>query len=244
LSLRLLPLSYCLGICLTLADPGLSFSQQTRVSGQIVLTNSSAVRNPDSSGGVVWLTPLAETRDRVPSADPQRQQLVQHHKSFSPHLLVVQAGSQVEFPNHDPFFHNVFSLFEGKRFDLGLYQAGSTRALAFDRTGICYIFCNIHSEMSAVILVLSTPYYAISDRKGEIDIPNVVPGLYELHVWHERAAPKVLNGLTRKVTIAGTAVSFGVLRVAEQPSALAAHKNKYGQDYQPPSPDSPLYAHP
>jgi plastocyanin len=213
------------------------------VTGRIELVSGSS-RSSDFSGGVVWLLPVGETRERVPPARPQRQQLVQHHKSFLPHLLVVQAGSPVEFPNRDPFFHNVFSLFEGKRFDLGLYEAGSSRTLVFDRAGICYVFCNIHSEMSAVILVLNTPYYAISSRRGDIEIPNVVPGVYEMHVWHERASPEVLNALTRRVTITGAASSLGVLRIAEQPSALQAHKNKYGQDYEPPSPDSPIYTHP
>jgi plastocyanin len=219
-------------------------SQQTGVSGRIELNEAGPAHGTDSSGGVVWLNPLADTKDKVPPADPERQQLVQHHKAFSPHLLVIQAGSQVEFPNHDPFFHNVFSLFEGKRFDLGLYQAGSSRTVTFDRPGICYIFCNIHSEMNAVILVLNTPYYAISDRKGEINIPHVVPGNYQLHVWDERASEDVLNGLARNVTVAGPSDSFGVIRIAEQPSALLAHKNKYGQDYQPPSPGGPLYTRP
>lgn len=234
----------CVGTGLLLASSATCFEQQASVLGQIELTSSGPARNPDFSGGVVWLVPLAETRDRVTPAEPHRQQLVQHHKSFSPHLLIIQAGSQVEFPNHDPFFHNVFSLFEGKRFDLGLYQAGSTRTVVFDRTGICYIFCNIHSEMSAVILVLNTPYFAISDRKGSIDIPNVVPGLYEMHVWHERASPEALNGLTRKINVAGSEATVGVLHVPEQQSTLASHKNKYGQDYEPASPDSPLYSHP
>ena len=90
--------------------------------------------------------------------------LVQKNKSFEPHILVVPAGSMVEFPNRDPFFHNVFSLFEGKRFDLGLYEAGTSRMVRFDRPGISYIFCNIHPEMSAVVITMATPLYAISNR--------------------------------------------------------------------------------
>ncbi len=229
-------------IGLILAGPRLSLSQQSGYAGRIELSGTSA--SADSSGGVVWLTPLGVAKEKVPVVSPHTQQLLQHHKSFSPHLLIVQVGSQVEFPNHDPFFHNVFSLFEGKRFDLGLYQAGSSKTLVFDRTGICYIFCNIHSEMSAVILVLNTPYYGVSDRKGNINIANVVPGTYELHVWHERASPEVLTALMRRVTITGSSGSFGVVRIPEQTSTLQAHKNKYGQDYEPPAPESPLYAHP
>jgi plastocyanin len=233
----------CLTIALLLICPWASFTQQPGVTGRIELTGTTGQGSRDFSGGVVWLSPVGETKDKVPAAPRRLQQLVQHHKAFSPHLLIVQVGSSVEFPNRDPFFHNVFSLFEGKRFDLGLYESGSSRTLVFDRVGICYIFCNIHSEMSAVIVVLNTPYYAISDRRGDVNLANVVPGVYELHVWHERASPEVLNALTRKVTITGPS-SLGVLRVPEQASTLQAHKNKYGQDYDPPSPDSPLYSHP
>lgn len=226
-----------------LSEPLACFGQGTKVSGRLELIGDSSP-GQKLSGGVVWLVPMGETKDKVAKAPQHTQQLVQHHKSFSPHLLIVQVGSSVQFPNHDPFFHNVFSLFDGKRFDLGLYEAGTTRTLVFDRAGICYIFCNIHAEMSAVILVLDTPYFAVSDSKGEIEIPNVVPGVYELRVWHERAAPEALNSLAHRVTIGADPFPFGVLRINEQSSSLLAHKNKYGQDYEPPAPDSPLYSHP
>ena len=150
----------------------------------------------------------------------------------------------MEFPNHDPFFHNVFSLFEGKRFDLGLYEAGSSRAVVFDREGISYIFCNIHPEMSAVVLAVRTPYYGISDRKGMITIPNVPTGRYEMHVWDERALPEDLSALTRTVEISESAHFLGVLRLAEQRRVALSHKNKYGQDYETPTPNSPVYVHP
>ena len=106
--------------------------------------------------------------------------LTQRNKSFEPHLLVMPVGSVVEFPNRDPFFHNVFSLFEGKRFDLGLYEAGSTREVTFSKPGISFIFCNIHAEMSAVIIALDTPYYGVSNHHGDVVIPSVPVGHYTL----------------------------------------------------------------
>lgn len=241
--MKLCPFLLLCCAAVVLSQPRACFGQGTKVSGRLELISDSN-RGQDPSGGVVWLVPLGETKDKVPKTPPRTQQLVQHHKSFSPHLLIVQVGSSVQFPNHDPFFHNVFSLFDGKRFDLGLYEAGTTRTLVFDRAGICYIFCNIHAEMSAVILVLDTPYFAVSDSKGEIEIRDVVPGIYELRVWHERGAQETLNGFTRRITIGAPPFSFGVLRINEQTSSLLAHKNKYGQDYEPPAPDSPLYSHP
>src|SRR5256885_8877747 len=111
----------------------------------------------------------------------QRARLAQHNKSFEPHVVVVPVGSVVAFPNRDPWFHNVFSLFEGKRFDLGLYEAGTSRAVHFDRPGISYIFCNIHPQMSAVVVTLNTPYWTFSDRNGHVTIANVPVGRYALH---------------------------------------------------------------
>jgi len=101
----------------------------------------------------------------VASARQPIYRLIQKDKMFTPHLLVVPIGSQVEFPNQDPFFHNVFSLFNGKRFDLGLYESGTSRSVRFDREGVSYIFCNIHPEMGAIVLALNTPYYGISGRE-------------------------------------------------------------------------------
>ena len=121
--------------------------------------------------------------------------MVQRNKRFSPHVLVVQAGSMVQFPNEDPFFHNVFSLFAGKRFDLGLYEAGSSRSVRFDHPGASFLFCNIHPEMTAVIVVVPTPYYGLSDAAGRISIAGVPDGRYQLKVWHERSSPDDLKRL-------------------------------------------------
>jgi plastocyanin len=191
---------------------------------------------------VVWMSPQdPATPKRAFSGGPFR--LTQHNKSFEPHVLVVPVGAVVDFPNHDPFFHNVFSLFEGKRFDLGLYEAGTSKRVSFDRAGISYIFCNIHAEMSAVVIALDTPYYSISNRKGEIVIPEVPAGRYTMHVWYETALPENLNAMTKEVTVTPQSSTLGVLEVPASP-IVNAHKNKYGMDYEPPAPGSPGYEHP
>jgi len=219
-------------------------AQDVTVTGRLELVRegSSAVQN--SSNGVVWLTRIADSVEPVSISTAPKQQLVQKNKSFTPHLVVVQVGSSVVFPNKDPFFHNVFSLFEGKRFDLGLYEAGSSRTVVFDREGISYIFCNIHPEMSAVVESLKTPYYGISDYRGAVTINGVPAGRYELHTWHERAIPESLDSQIRYLQISEGSHSFGVLRVAEQQSTPPPHKNKYGQDYDAPSATDPVYPHP
>ena len=195
-------------------------------------------------GVVVWLAPADNTQIAEPSA-PKNDHFVlsQKGKTFQPHTLVVPVGGVVEFPNRDPFFHNVFSLFEGKRFDLGLYEAGTSREVHFNRPGISYIFCNIHPEMSAVVIAIPASYYATSDALGQIVIPHVSAGRYLLHFWYEGAQPDELDAMTREVTISERISTAGILRL-KPPGTLLPHKNKYGREYDPSTSDKPGYEHP
>jgi plastocyanin len=187
----------------------------------------------DASDVVVWLVPLDGAATQVgAAASPPK--IIQRNKTFVPHVLAVQVGTLVQFPNEDPFFHNIFSLFDGKRFDLGLYEAGSTRSVRFDRAGVSFLFCNIHPEMSAVVIAVETPYFALSNRSGHWVIPDVPDGRYEMHVWYERSSPEGLNGLTRPVVISASTRTLDRVRVVGNPNFTLAHKNKYGQDYVPP----------
>jgi plastocyanin len=200
---------------------------------------------------LIWLVPSATSdsngTDSVrhsPAATAGPLRLVQKNKSFEPHVLVIPAGSAVEFPNHDPFFHNVFSLFEGKRFDLGLYEAGSSRMVQFDRPGISYIFCNIHPEMSAVVITLTTTLYDLSNPNGQVTISGVPYGRYVLHIWSEGMGPENSQPVTREVTVAESTVSLGTIRVPEVNSQNMAHKNKYGRNYDDPTPNNSVYNQP
>ncbi len=225
---------------------GLAYGQDLTVTGRVALApNGKTGRAASQDSVVLWLIPAGGSSDRnLPAAAVYpHPQLVQKNKSFQPHLLVVPVGSVVEFPNHDPFFHNVFSLFEGKRFDLGLYEAGSTKEVLFDKAGISYIFCDIHAEMSAVVIALTTPYYGISDGRGQVLIPHVPAGRYALHIWYEAALPEQLNAMTREIALTENNSSLGVLRLAAA-NRPKTHMNKYGQDYDPPTPDSPAYPRP
>lgn len=219
-------------------------SQTVTVTTRVELArNSTHAKSGDRPDVVVWLEPVGELAPARVVRKAQPLSLTQKNKSFEPHMLVVQVGSVVEFPNRDPFFHNVFSLFNGKRFDLGLYEAGTTRTVRFDRAGVCYIFCNIHSEMSAVVIVLDTPYYGIANTSGAVSIPDVPPGHYRMHVWDERALPETLNRLTREVVVSDSQHTLAAISVPETDLPLA-HKNKYGRDYDKPVPSSPAYIQP
>jgi plastocyanin len=226
-------------------------AQQNTVTAHVVITRKSettqekATSGPnDASNVVIWLKPLQHSAAEVGAVEPgrKRMQLVQRNKSFQPHLLVVPVGSVVDFPNRDPFFHNVFSLVDGKRFDLGLYEAGATNSVHFDRVGVSFLFCNIHPEMSAVVVVVDTLYYGVSSRAGKVTIGNVPDGKYEMHVWYERSVADELQGLTRTVIISPAMKELGTVDVPENPSFSLAHKNKYGQDYAPPPKQG--YPHP
>ncbi|MEP6961949.1 MAG: hypothetical protein ABI995_07720, partial [Acidobacteriota bacterium] len=135
------------------------------VSGRVELRDSQdpAVRKGlDYSGVVVWLEPIN-------AALPTRRtglvaRMDQRNKTFVPHVLAVEAGTLIDFPNSDPIFHNAFSNYNGELFDVGLYPPGSSRSVRFGRTGIVRVFCNIHASMSAVIVVLNTPYYATTQK--------------------------------------------------------------------------------
>jgi plastocyanin len=224
----------------SLVCPALHASDVAPVTGDVTIVaqekQNQSGSAADASGVVVWLVPAdgsaeAEAQTVAGGRSPQ---IIQRNKTFEPHVLAVQVGTVVAFPNEDPFFHNIFSLFDGKRFDLGLYEAGTTRSVRFDRAGVSFLFCNIHPQMSAVVIAVETPYFALSDRAGHWVIPGVPDGRYEMHVWYERSLPEDLKSLARPVVISASNRTLDRIRVVQNPNFTLAHKNKYGQDYVPP----------
>jgi plastocyanin len=135
--------------------------------------------------------------------DTSRVAMDQRNETFVPHLLAITAGTTVDFPNNDTTYHNVFSLSKARRFDLGRYATGRSKAVRFDRPGIVRVFCDIHSHMNAFILVFSHRYFAVADAEGRYEIDRVPPGSYTLVAWVEGAIRE-----TRSVQV--TAESRGV----------------------------------
>ncbi|HZP83211.1 MAG TPA: carboxypeptidase regulatory-like domain-containing protein [Chthonomonadaceae bacterium] len=155
------------------------------VSGQVALAGKGAARE------------AVVTLEGEKKAAPMAKAVVdQRDKTFLPHVSVVTRGTTVQFPNNDTVFHNVFAYFNAKKFDLGMYPRGATKRVTFDKPGLVALLCNVHSEMSAYIVVVDTPYYAITDRQGHFRIGNVAPGTYTLRVWHESGA-----ALTQSFTV-------------------------------------------
>jgi plastocyanin len=137
---------------------------------------------------VIYFEPSPSLSATSPSK-PERPVMRQEGLAFVPHVLAVPKGTTVDFPNGDAIFHNVFSLSKAAEFDLGRYPMGSTKSVRFVKPGIVKVFCHIHSDMSGVILVLDSPYFAVPDARGQYAIPGLPPGEYTVVGWHERARP-------------------------------------------------------
>jgi plastocyanin len=221
-----------------LAYLALAVASAATVSGRVELLSShdpNVRRHTDYSGVVVWLEPAAGAP--VIPAGAARAQMVQKNKTFSPHVLAISVGTVVDFPNYDPIFHNAFSNYNGQIFDLVLYPPGTTRSQAFRREGVVRVFCNIHPTMSAVIVVLKSPYFATSAKNGSFEIANVPAGSYRAHVFHERATEETLEALTRTVEVGDGPLELPAVPISESGYLQVPHKNKFGKDY-PPANDS------
>jgi plastocyanin len=204
------------------------------VSGhvQLVFSNDPSVRkHQDYSGVVVWLEPLAGLpvlRDK-----PARAVMIQKDKTFSPHVLPIVIGATVDFPNYDPIFHNAFSNYNGQIFDIGLYPPGTTRSIIFKREGVVRVFCNIHPTMSAVIVVLASPYFCVSNKSGDLQMTGVPAGSYRMRVFHERATEQMLADLTKTVEVSADRIQLPQISVSESGYLQLPHQNKYGKEYPP-----------
>ena len=148
----------------------------------------------DRRRAVVYLDPAPRAAFDV--RDEPRARINQHNQTFVPHVLAIVAGTTVDFPNSDRTYHNVFSLSKTRSFDLGRYAAGRSKSVRFDQPGVVRVFCDIHSHMSAFILVFSHRYFAITDEEGRYRIDNIPPGSYTVVAWHES-----LPAETRRVTV-------------------------------------------
>jgi plastocyanin len=167
----------------------------------------------------------AEPIDAAAPRTPRRFTLAQKNKTFQPRVLAVPLGSTVDFPNNDGIYHNVFSLSGPQPFDLGLYRAGDTRQRTFTTAGTYRVFCNIHPQMTAIIVVAPSPFTAAAGPDGRftLDLP---PGRYRMTALSERSSP-----VTVETTSTQGASTVPELTLDETAWAFAQHKNKFGKDY-------------
>jgi plastocyanin len=214
---NLLPLAAAVALCLL---PVLLQGQG--LAGQLVILEKDGVRTPDLAEAVLWLEPTAAVAPGV----RQSGQITMKGKQFVPRVQVVTAGSVVDYPNDDPFRHNVFSKSGPAEFDLGLYARGDSRQMAFARAGVYPIFCNIHAKMVAYVVAVPSAYSVRPGADGRFVLAGVPAGSYTLKVWHERGGQ-----LSRPVTVPvadGTALA---LQLDARSYRLTQHKNKFGANY-------------
>jgi plastocyanin len=221
-----------ISLLLVLCAIASAHAQLATLHAQVKVQHVKGSDGGDDSNVVLWLTPLSGAATPT-DAPAKHYTITQKNKEFIPHVLAVPVGTKIEFPNKDPFFHNVFSLYQGKRFDLGLYEAGSSREVLFDRPGVSFIFCNIHPNMSAYVLALDSPYFDTTGKNGRISIAGVPHGRYKLQVWYERAESSDLSKLSRTVDVNGSELNLGEIVVPESSRFQPQHSNKHGKPYDP-----------
>ncbi len=199
---------------------GVSVTQAAEVKGKVVDEQGNGIPQ-----AVVFVqTPPTEG---AKPATPRQAILDQIDKQFVPNLLPIPVGTEVQFPNHDQIHHHVYSFSRAKSFDLPLYKGEAKPSIAFDQPGVIDVGCNIHDWMSAVILVVPSPYYATTDTSGHFVLPDIPPGTYSLVSWHERSRSKTAD-TTQQVRVDGITPELTFILSLKPPQARAATSGQRG----------------
>jgi plastocyanin len=213
---------------LTLSAPA-SARAQADVVGQIHIVERPGDATHDLGQAVVWLEAVRRPGATIAtpaSSAPAAGAIEMKEREFAPHVRIVRIGGSVEFPNDDPFSHNVFSSTPLGPFDLGLYRTGSTRAATFARPGVYPIYCNIHHRMVSFVIAVPTPWYTQAANDGRFALRDVPPGTYVLHAWHERGGET-----TRTLTLGPGATPPLQIALDARGYTVPSHLNKFGQPY-------------
>jgi len=202
---------------------------QAAVSGVVTIAERPGVRTSDLNDVVIWLEPLdAAGRPGGAATVP----IVMSERRYTPKVRLVSVGSTVEFPNQDPFRHNVFSKAGPTEFDLGLYDRGEVRRVRVAAPGVYPIFCNIHARMVAFVVAAPTAWSAQAEASGRFAIPGVPAGRYRLRTWHNRGGEQ-----TREVEVPAEGLSNVSIALDARTYRFVQHRNKFGKPYPPDGPD-------
>jgi len=211
-----------------LSEPPPAAAGEIRAVVRVIAPDGNTV---PAAGSVVWIA-----EPGPPASEAAKPTLASKSKRFDPRVLVVPAGTTVTFPNDDPIYHNVFSPSGKDAFDLGLYRNGASKSKTFTTPGLVRIYCNIHPQMAAYLLVVDGPLFALADAAGNADLAGVPAGRRPVRVWDERGGDwsgfaEVAAGKTTALSVLLDGSAF-----RETP-----HKNKHGRDYPPPGDDDTRY---
>ncbi|MBI4430823.1 MAG: hypothetical protein HY587_03820 [Candidatus Omnitrophica bacterium] len=202
------------------------------IRGAVGIRDREGKAKQDHSGVVVFLDDL--TNPPRHEAPAENAKISQVGKQFVPSVLPIAAGATVDFPNDDMVYHNVFSFSQAKSFDLGIYERGSKRSVTFDQQGLVKVYCNIHPQMVANILVLPNAFFSVTDSKGEFILSGVPRGEATVRTWHARSSeqPEQRIYVKEEGIFATDMRPIGKIEFQITEDRLAVkHKNKWGQDY-------------
>jgi len=206
-----------------LAERGSFPARDNVVHGRVALADSAGAALEDRSWVLVFLEgsgrPPREAYERLPP------RMSQQGRRFDPRVLPIPVGATVDFPNDDEIFHNVFSLSKAHPFDLGIYEPGRSRPLTFEESGLVKVYCNIHPEMAASIVVLEWPHFTLTDASGAFVLSDVPDGVWVLRAWNDRGAEARLE-----LEVGGGEVLEVPLELRETHRVLP-HRNKFGKRY-------------
>jgi plastocyanin len=193
----------------------------TMVAGRVSLLDKNDRAATDVDQAVIWLA-----GSHAPALPPDTVEMATENKQFLPRLVLLPVGSTVGFPNHDPFNHNVFSLSPEHPFDLGLYGRGGVKTVTFDKPGIIRVFCNVHAQMRAIVVVRESGLVAQPGADGSFKLEQVPPGDYVLHLWHERA-----REVTQSIRVGSVPPPPLSLTLDARGYRFVQHKDKNGRSY-------------
>lgn len=209
------------------------YADDISITGTVKIIDKNGAVKGDYSGVVVFLDEFEQPL-RFPSPPSKPKTIQQVNKRFIPEVLAVVAGTTVDFPNNDTIYHNVFSLSKTQPFDLGLYSYGSSKSVKFDRLGLVKVYCNIHPQMLAYILVLANPYFTVTDSNGHFTLSNVPLGAVTIRTWY----PRSQQFPEKRVVVTSQGINNLDLTLVEnvqfqiqEETISIEHKNKWGQDY-------------
>ena len=193
------------------------------VSGTVQILLKGEKKKADLSSVVLYLEPVSQTVSSVP-ASKKNFTMATKNKQFAPRVLAVPAGAGVQFPNYDSIFHNIFSVSAPNQFDLGLYKGGTSKTQVFRQAGLVKVFCNVHPQMSATIVVSSSPYYTISDKQGNFNLGDIPNGTFQLRAYAEEGQA------SNKIEVRDMPIRVD-MTIDGRNFKKAKHKNKFGKDY-------------
>ena len=196
---------------------------QGTVRGQVSMTERPGEISTDLGSSVVYLQPATPLKQKRSTS---RTQMAMQGRQFAPRVAVIPAGGSVEFPNQDPFSHNIFSNTGGGAFDLGLYGRGGSKRASFRKPGVYPVFCNIHARMTGFVLAVATPWYIQPGADGRFSFDHVPAGTYVAHVWHERTPEE-----TREIVVPSRGLDGVDVRLDARGYLFKPHRNKFGQEY-------------